>query len=133
MKDNWLTRTFNKLLLKIFPNKSELFWFRFKNISFPILWIIGSFILPIIFQSWGYWAVYVFGLPFFLYYLTIWILSFFIDILKLYRFGLKHRDKIVMFIYIAIASYMSTTLGTENEGGFLLGFWFDFMDGKLPN
>ena len=124
---------FNNLLLNQFPNKSELFWFRFKNISFPIIWIIGSFILPIIFQSWGFWGVYVFGLPFFLYYLTLWILSFFIDIIKLYRFGLKHMRKIIYFIFIVMISYLSTTLGSENEGGFLIGFWFDFMEAYITS
>ena len=118
---------------KLFPNKSEIFWVRCQSIVLIILWIIVSFILPIIFQSWGFWVVYVFGLPLPLLGITIWFLSFFMDIAKLTTFFSKHSNKIVIFIYIAIASYLATTLGTENEGGFLIGFWFDFMEGKLPN
>jgi len=38
-----------------------------------------------------------------------------------------------MSFYVFFAAYMSTTLGTENEGGVLLEFWFNVIGSRLPN
>jgi len=130
MKETWLT----KLLQKKFPNQTEL-QFRLLYIIPIILYLIGSFVLPFIFQKdgFGFGMFFGFCFPGAIYLFAVFMVSFIIKIEHLISFISKYGTTIMLASFILYAYYVSTTLGTENEGGVIYNFWDDIVGSKLPN
>ena len=125
----------NKLVKRFFPYESFEKTFRlnglFNFLLFPFLFIIFPMIISVFFKM-GFDSLFLipyigvmFGLivfPFSMYSLTLLILSYFVS----YK-TISLNNKVLYFLYFIWMGYIASTVNDEYAGGFLLAWWFDYI------